>query len=176
MPSFRITTTRVSVMTVDASSKKEAEALAKQLRMATAGHPLFGVLEQTKLLPVTTAIDAIETAEPARWVVFGGKLDLKPRRVASPAELELIEGDHQNDIALVTNPKTGAVANAYIFLRGVVVEPKKNLLGVFVPHLVFDGESICEFDVQSMVVNKSGVWLTQAMMQQVAKLLQSKQG
>ena len=162
-------------MTVDAPSKKEAEALCKQLRLATAGHPLFSVVEQTKSVQECD-LEEVVGGEPARWVVFGGKLDLKPRRVGSSAELELIEGDHQNDIALVTNAKTGAVVSAYLFLRGVGVEPKKNLLGAFVPHLVFDGEPICEFDMKSMVVNKSGTWVTQAMMQQIAKLLASRQG
>lgn len=167
MPSMKITVVRESVMEIDVPSKEAAEHLARQLRLDPRLHPICELLGTYK-------VEVTDNGEkPGRWSMLNGKLEPKPLRVPNRNALELLAGDWNNDIALVVD-KAGTPKEGFIFARDVKVEPKKNLVGVFEPHLVIESEVVCPFDKKHMVACKTGVWITEPMMKHIVQLLQQK--
>lgn len=174
MPTYEIKIVRTSTLIVDCATKEGAEEFVIEMARAKPGHPLFPILEQTSE-PAYEYKD-IKTTKDARWSVMGGKVTFKPHVVPNKDALTFLTGDFQNDSAVIRDRATSAVKAAYIWIKGVVIEPKKNLAGAFMPHLVFEGSVICEFDPKSMVPHggNQGVWVQQEVMQHIVAMMQQQ--
>lgn len=159
MPSFKVTITRISEMTIE--SDKDA---------------LEGVL---KAMP-PQILDAVTTSvkmtvedigqKPCRWYILNGTLSLHPLKVPSRKELSLLAGDHQNDLAIVGGGLAGGSEEPFFFLRGVEILPRKDITGALVPHVTVHGQPVVAFDKKHMVAASLGVWVTKPMLEQIAQL------
>jgi hypothetical protein len=157
MPSFKITITRISEMTIE-SEKGALEEVLKRMPPQI----LDAVTTSVKM----TVEDIGQ--KPCRWYILNGTLSLHPLKVPSRKELSLLAGDHQNDLALVG---AGGTEEPFFFLRGVDIVPKQDLTGALVPHLAVHGHPIVAFDKKHMVASSAGgVWVTKAMLEQIAQL------
>ena len=155
MPTYEITIVRKSVLRIDAASPEAVQGLLKMMPVPVLDMAVGEVKTTTEVLPADAK---------GRWVFLDGKLMLQPIQVPDRAALKLVGGDYQNDIAVVAGKE------GFIFLRGTTLGFKPDLLGALAPHVMQGDAVMGPFDDKHMVESKGGIWATQAIMQEVAKM------